>query len=240
MIKTKRASLKEEYEKVNSSQNVKRAVQTIVTVIDLLVLIILVWNMFHFFIPKGSWTNRVSGTSMYPTLSSGQTVYTDMSTSIGRGDIITLYVPEYGVNKYPQYDGLILIKRVIGVPGDRVIINENGITVNGELIDEQYLTDEAKFATYVPDKCNSVMLKDGEYFVLGDNRGNSMDSRDFGVVSDEDVLYKQAVKPTINFYLKLALSVCVILLNIFIYMLLEFVVTECAYALLLKFNKKTI
>lgn len=240
MIKTKRTSLKDEYEKVNSSPNVKRAVQTVVTFIDLLVLIVLVWNMFHFFIPEGSWTNRVSGNSMYPTLSSGQTVYTDTSTSIDRGDIITLYVPEYGVQKYPQYEGIILIKRVIGMPGDRLIINDEGISINGELIPEHYLTDEARFATYVPDKCNSVMLEDGEYFVLGDNRGNSMDSRDFGIVSIENILYKQSMEPTTNFYLKLALSVCVILLNIFIYMLLEFVVTECAYALLLKFNKKSI
>jgi hypothetical protein len=124
---------------------------------------------------------------------------------------------------------MILVKRVIGIPGDRLVIERDGVYINGEKLDEPYLSDAAVLASYTDNKCTSVLLEDGEYFLLGDNRGASYDSRDFGIVHADDIMYKQSASPTTNFYLKLAFIIAVLAFNIFLYLLIEFVLTECVY-----------
>ena len=127
-----------------------------------------------------------------------------------------------------------MVKRVVGVPGDRIIINETGVYINDVLYDEDYLTDAAKNATYAENKYNSVLLDNNEYFIMGDNREVSYDSRSFGVVTSDHVLYKQSAEPTRNFYVKLAFVAIALVLDIFLYALVEFILTECAYALFFK------
>ena len=229
-----RTDLAKEYEQVNSIPCVKYIIEAAVVAVDLFVMFVLIWNTITYVIQPGSWINIVDGDSMNPTMLNGQIVYTDTSSGIDRGDIITTHLPEYVINEKPEAKDLILIKRVVGVPGDRLIINKDGVYINGELLVEDYLTDEAVNSTYVENKCNSVLLESGEYFVMGDNRGNSYDSRSFGVVTRENILYEQSARPTNNFYLKLAFLVLIFVLDVFLYALIEFVLTECAYGILFK------
>ncbi len=80
-----------------------------------------------------------------------------------RGDII--------IFRYPDNEDILYIKRIIGMPGDTVEIHDGGVYIDGSLLDEPYLkvTTEGEFGPY--------MVPEGHYFVMGDNRNNSADSR---------------------------------------------------------------
>ncbi|PJN21245.1 signal peptidase I [Kitasatospora sp. CB02891] len=105
--------------------------------------------------------------SMSPTLEIGDTVlaHTADGTSVGRGDIVVFQDPDWG--------NATLVKRVAAVGGDTVTGDREGrITVNGHQVDEPYLAK-----TPVPTTVFSVTVPEGRLFLLGDFRGNSMDSR---------------------------------------------------------------
>ena len=120
---------------------------------------------------------RVTGTSMEPTLSGNQIVLCNKLKTANRGDIIALY-----------YNKKLLLKRVIAVAGDTVDLDKNGnVTVNGTLLDEPYLTETVR------GECDiefPYTVKDNRWFVMGDNRASSVDSRYsvFGCVPDENIL----------------------------------------------------
>ena len=80
-----------------------------------------------------------------------------------RGDII--------IFKFPDDEKILYIKRVIGMPGETVEIHDNGVYIDGQKMDEPYLTTDTKgdFGPYT--------VPEGHYFMLGDNRNNSADSR---------------------------------------------------------------
>jgi signal peptidase I len=133
---------------------------------------------------------RVEGTSMLPQLHDGERVLVNkflysldgwptQDLSIGRpverGDVIVFYYPNDPSTRY--------VKRVIGVPGDSVRIDGDGhVYVNGEAIAEPYLSGEY---TQWPVSMSSTTVKDHYYFVLGDNRDNSSDSRSWGLVPEK-------------------------------------------------------
>ncbi len=100
--------------------------------------------------------------------------------SIGRGDIVVFH--------YPRDPSKSYIKRIIGVAGDRIQIDDGRVYVNGSLIDEPYIPDEFKDFRSYPD----VVVPPNCYFVLGDHRNRSDDSRDFGPV-EEKYIYGKAV-----------------------------------------------
>ncbi len=77
-----------------------------------------------------------------------------------------------------------LVKRVIGVPGDTVTVSADGaVTVDGVTLNEPYINDMSN--PYMP---KTITLGPGQYFVLGDNRGDSDDSRDWGPVPRKDIV----------------------------------------------------
>jgi hypothetical protein len=102
--------------------------------------------------------------------------------------------------------------------------------VNETKINEEYLTEEAKWYTYKEDnQFNSMQLSEDEYYVIGDNRNNSYDSRKFGAIKQTDILYKQNARPTANFYVKLLFAVLIFMFNLLLYAIVELVLTECIY-----------
>ena len=120
---------------------------------------------------------RVTGTSMEPTLFSNQIVLCSKLKTPKRGDIIALY-----------YNKKLLLKRVIAVAGDTLDIDEQGrVTRNGRLLDEPYLQ---KTALGECDISFPYTVKENRWFVMGDNREVSVDSRysGFGCVPDENIL----------------------------------------------------
>lgn len=113
----------------------------------------------------------VQGLSMMPTLQNNQRLLVDKLSyrfSEPRGGDIIVF-------KYPQNPKEEFIKRVIGVPGDTVAIMDGKLFVNGKLVEENYI-----FETTIRGFLPQVVPED-HYFVLGDNRNNSLDSRDFRV-----------------------------------------------------------
>ena len=119
----------------------------------------------------------VRGSSMTPGIRDGDRILVEpWSYVVGspeRGDVVVL--------RYPLDPSIDYIKRVIGVPGDQITLADGYVWVNGELITEPYVADVDR-SSYV-----STVVEEGHYFVLGDNRPRSSDSREFGLVPDEHV-----------------------------------------------------
>ena len=126
---------------------------------------------------------QISGDSMSPTLEHDEIVVLLKTKKFERGDLIGFY-----------YQGKILLKRVIALPEDEVAIDVDGnVYVNGELLEEPYVTDKGlgdcdlEFPYKVPGT---------SYFVMGDRRSNSVDSRNsvVGSIPQEDIIGKVFVR----------------------------------------------
>ena len=117
---------------------------------------------------------RVDGASMDQTLEDGQILLLYKLANVDYGDIVVLD---------EKKEGEIIIKRIIGMPGDTVSIRDNTIYVNGEEVEEDYAYGETS-------DYEEITLDDDEYFILGDNRPISKDSRYFGPVKEDEIIGK--------------------------------------------------
>jgi signal peptidase I len=121
---------------------------------------------------------RVYGHSMEPNLHTDQRLVVEKVSyrlhGPQRGDVVVLRLPDRG----PE----LLIKRVIGLPGETVEIRDGGVYVDGQLLSEPYLSRKTSGAS------NSWVVPEGHVFVMGDNRGASNDSRVFGPVALDRVV----------------------------------------------------
>jgi signal peptidase I len=130
---------------------------------------------------------KVEGTSMEPGLQNDERIFINKFTyrfglgSIERGDTVVFQAPIPNTDK--SY-----IKRVIGLPGDRVRIERGQVYVNGRHLAEDYIKDDYPDSTTLPEE--TVPL--GEYYVLGDHRTSSSDSRSWGFVPRKNI-YGKAV-----------------------------------------------
>jgi signal peptidase I len=132
---------------------------------------------------------KVEGTSMMPTLTDQERIFINKFTyrfglgSIERGDTVVFW--------YPQDVSKSYIKRVIGVPGDRIRVDGGLVYVNGSALAENYIPPENRDSTSWRDGEEQVVPA-GKYFVLGDHRNQSSDSRIWGYVPRENI-YGKAV-----------------------------------------------
>lgn len=161
-----------EREEIQENTNWKRVILDIVETLVLAVVLFLAINAV-------SARVRVDGFSMRPTLDDGEFVLVNKLSyyfgEINRGDIIVFHFP---VN--PEEE---LIKRVIGLPGDQVMVQNNQVFVNGQALNEPYIAQPPLYN-------GEWTVLDGHYFVLGDNRNNSNDSKDWGLLPSENVVGK--------------------------------------------------
>lgn len=113
----------------------------------------------------------VIGGSMEPTLSNGQEILIDRFSyffvSPGRGDVV-VFLPNGNENSH------YYVKRVIGLPGDTISIQDGSVIINGSLYEEDGMYDKMEDGGIAE---TEIVLGEDEYFVLGDNRNNSEDSR---------------------------------------------------------------
>ena len=124
---------------------------------------------------------QVVGNSMHSTLIDGDVLILSKANyrffDIKRGDIISL---DYEDTKY-------LIKRVIGLPGDTIEIKDNILYINGEVYEENYLDKGLEYPDFSLSDLGYDTIPEDMYLVLGDNRENSLDSREIGLISKDSV-----------------------------------------------------
>jgi signal peptidase I len=121
---------------------------------------------------------RIASASMVPTFQAGDVVLVTRGqpelSELSRGDLVVFGGPEAGRH---------MIKRVLGLPGDVLVIRDSRLFVNERRVREPYVDHELIDGYYSP----TYELMEGEVFVLGDNRGNSIDSRDYGAVPVDEL-----------------------------------------------------
>ena len=126
---------------------------------------------------------RVEGTSMQPELRDQDRLFIDKFffrfEKIDRGDIVVFHYPRDPEKSY--------IKRVIGLPGDTVSIDHGRVWIDGRPIDEPYVPRRYRDTRSMAD----LVVPPDQYFVMGDHRSISSDSRDFGPV-ERDLIYGKA------------------------------------------------
>lgn len=134
-----------------------------------------------FYFTKVSPIAIVNGNSMYPTLKNGNLIScTTDTTSIHRGDIV---VVKTGLHK-------LIIKRVIALPNETIEIKDGITYVNG-IRYKEYEFEKIEDAGILSNE--SLTLSNDEFFVMGDNRNHSSDSRKIGAIKYKDIIYKQEV-----------------------------------------------
>jgi signal peptidase I len=133
-----------------------------------MLLIVLVVNLF---LPR----YYVEGRSMEPSFHENDLLLTSaidvMTDSLQRGAVVVLASP---------VDGTLVLKRIIGMPGDTVVISDGTVYINGVALDEPYINERPRYS-------GEWTLGADEYFVLGDNRNHSYDSVDYGPVTRDRI-----------------------------------------------------
>lgn len=158
-----------------------RTYEWIKEIISTLVFLIAVFTLLQLAMPR----SVIHGRSMEPSFEEGQRlVISRINYLIGspdRGDIVVFNSPSPLTSDEPS-----LIKRVIGLPGETIKFHNQQLYINGELYQEPYIND----STCSPSKCPDQVweLGEDEFFVMGDNRNLSRDSREFDAVPRENLI----------------------------------------------------
>ena len=153
-------------------------------ILQTVVMAIAIFMVVYLFLMR---PHQVSGKSMVPNFQDGEYLLTEkVSYRLNppkRGDVVVFSAPPTRRQDF--------IKRVIAVPGDKIELKDGQVYVNSKLLEETYLP--AEFKTDAGEFLRSgkaYTLTTDEYFVFGDNRGNSKDSRDFGPIKKADIVGK--------------------------------------------------
>lgn len=154
-------------------------------VMDILETIVFVGSLFIVVYLFVAQPNQVKGASMDPTFGSGDYIFTSKIAYkmrfFHRGDVV--------VFKSPSNPDIEYIKRVIGLPGDVVMVKDSEVFVNGIQLKEDYIASKTNLweGGYSKNGVGSTVA-DGMLFVMGDNRPRSSDSREFGPITQESVI----------------------------------------------------
>ena len=161
---------------------IKRAIAAFFDFLQGIVVVMALLVMVYLFIMS---PQEINGASMEPNFHNGEYILTNKILykfrNPIRGDVVIFKSP---MNKEIDY-----IKRVIGLPGDTVSLHDNSLWVNGEKVEEPYLAQGTTIfgGSYLAEGA-SIVVPPGTYFVCGDNRPHSSDSREFGPIAKEDFI----------------------------------------------------
>jgi signal peptidase I len=179
-------SEKKKKRKRKKKENTGRDVNIVKELLSLIIYIGAIVLLCYFIITFVGCRARVDGNSMNPTLQNNDSLWVDkISYRIGDPERFDVIIFDYDENT--DY-----VKRIIGLPGEKVRIDQDGnIYINDELLEENYGNERIR-STNIGRASQTIMLGSDEYFVLGDNRNNSSDSRyaDVGNVKREDIVGK--------------------------------------------------
>lgn len=160
-------------------------------VINILLSVVMAYGLFILIRTFLFFPFEVLGDSMVPTLTSGDRLILNRLGKIERFDVVVFPAPD-STNEDDEY-----VKRIIGLPGDEITFYKDDLFINGQLVEEHYLeplkeaNDEGQLTNDfslmdVPGSTSAVVPPDS-YFVMGDNRQVSKDSRMFGFVSADQI-----------------------------------------------------
>ncbi len=186
--------------KVKLKAWVREAVETVIFVVVMVIVI-------RFFVGEIRW---IPSGSMRPTLVEGDRIFIErfsrFYSSPKRGDVMVFYppsepIPMDGMSVFKRLTGffcndIAYIKRVVGMPGDKIIIksDEDGkyaVYVNGKRLSEDYIEDPYDYIPCTENMyCGPFTVPKGNYFMMGDNRGNSQDSRFWGFLPQKRFIGK--------------------------------------------------
>lgn len=156
---------------------IKDSLKYIILIVVVLVIIVYVVSI-----------QQVLGPSMQPNLKANDVVLIDKLkyrfTDVKRFEVVVL---EYKDSKY-------LIKRVIGLPGDTIEYKSNILYINGNAINEDFLKSDVITNDFSLKDIGYTTIPDNMYLVLGDNRTNSMDGRDFGLIDKSQIKGKVFIR----------------------------------------------
>ena len=173
--------------KENKRGDKKRSL--VMEIVEMIIYFIIVIGISTFIVTFVGQRTVVIGSSMESTLSDGNHLIVDKVTyrfsTPERFDII--------VFPYQWEEDTYYIKRIIGMPGETVQIIDEDIFINGELLEEDYGREEILYAGRASE---AITLEDDEYFVMGDNRNYSADSREeeVGNIKREDIVGRAWVR----------------------------------------------
>lgn len=158
-------------------------------IVETVVIALSIFLIVYLFVMQ---PHQVNGSSMYPNFEDGEYLLTDkISYRLGepqRGDVVVFHAPE--ASRCPEGTGCDFIKRVIAIPGDTIDIQNNRIFVNGMPVSEPYLSDNIVTQEGAFSNQGSYQLPPGNYYVMGDNRNQSSDSRAWGPVPIQNIVGK--------------------------------------------------
>ena len=131
-----------------------------------------------------------------------QVVGSSMSPTFSNQDILILNkfhyrffeVKRFDIVSFQYDDTKYLIKRVIGLPGDKVEYKDNVLYINGEIVEEEFLSDNINTNDFSLNDLGYDVIPEDMYLVLGDNRENSLDSRDIGLITRKSLLGKVNIR----------------------------------------------
>jgi len=161
---------------------VKAIIEFVMEILETIVFVGSLFIVVYLFVIQ---PNQIKGASMEPTFQDGNYIFTSKVTyklrKPVRGDVVVFYAPR---NPELEY-----IKRIIGVPGDTVMIAGGEVYVNGVQLKEPYISDKTAITlTGSLAENQPITVEPDQYFVMGDNRPRSSDSREFGPIPASSIV----------------------------------------------------
>jgi len=153
-----------------------------IELIEFIAIIGAIFVILRFFIAE---PHKVSGNSMFPNFHDGDYIITNKITlrlsDLKRGEVIIL--------QNPRNQDQVFIKRIIGLPLEHVKVFDGQVYVNGVILNEAYLSSELQTpAGAFLSEGEEIVVPEGQYFVMGDNRTASSDSREWGPIKKELII----------------------------------------------------
>ena len=165
---------------------VKHAIAVIFDFLQTIVLAAAMFVIIYLFVGQ---PHIVKGASMEPAFLNSDYILTEKVSykfnQPERGDIIVFEAPNRQNADY--------IKRVVGLPGETVMVKEGSVYVNGELLNESYEPNNTDPAQFMKEG-KEIVVPEDTYIVMGDNRPHSSDSREFGPVSIESIIGRAIIR----------------------------------------------
>ncbi len=170
---------------MNAELDFEKRYRLVREVIETVVLTVLMFLVIHTAVQNFN----VEGMSMEPTLHNGELILVDKWSYLfhapSRGDVIVFVAPPHPSEDY--------VKRIIGIPGDTITIRDTTVIVDGVKLDETYVAPQNQGNPYAYKNISNMIVPPNEYFVLGDNRAGSSDSRDWGFVPRGNIIGQAAL-----------------------------------------------